>query len=134
MKNSQIGSIAATILAAAVALGAFGSHGLKEVLTVERFDVYQIGVKYQFYHGLGLMLIYILSRLIPQASFKRPSILMLLGTLIFSGTLYGIAIGEFLGYNWAFLGMITPIGGILLLLSWIFLAMSIWKNERAKSL
>jgi uncharacterized membrane protein YgdD (TMEM256/DUF423 family) len=132
MNNSQIGSIAAFLLAASVALGAFGSHGLKEVLSVERFEVYQIGVKYQFYHSLGLLLIFLLGKLMPQANFKTPALLMFIGLVVFCGTLYGIAIGEFFGFDWSFLGMITPIGGVLLLVSWLILGVRIYRNERLK--
>jgi uncharacterized membrane protein YgdD (TMEM256/DUF423 family) len=98
-----------------VGLGAFGAHALKATLSVEVLAIYQTGVTYQMWHGLGLLGIACLqnlmpdSRLIPWAGW-----FMFIGILLFSGSLYLLAL---LGLHW--LGMITPIGGVCFLIAWL---------------
>jgi uncharacterized membrane protein YgdD (TMEM256/DUF423 family) len=116
-----IGSIA---MALAVALGAFGAHGLKEVLTDEMLDIFETGVRYHFYHAIGLLLISFVAPLIPGSSLIQWSgWLMVGGILIFSGSLYLLSI---FGIRW--LGAITPIGGLCFIISWILLALAAWQN------
>jgi len=115
------GSICAML---AVILGAFGAHGLKTRLTTEMMAVYQTGVQYHFYHGLGLILIGILAFHLPASTWiKWSGWLMLVGLILFSGSLYTLAIT---GIRW--LGAITPVGGVALILSWLFLAIAAYKS------
>jgi len=98
----------------AVALGAFGAHGLKAKLTPELMLVYQTGVQYQFYHTLAVLVLSVLIFQFPHAaSFKWSAGLMCVGMVIFSGSLYILALS---GVHW--LGAITPIGGGCFLLGW----------------
>lgn len=101
-----------------VAMGAFGAHGLKTILSVEMLSVYKTAVDYQMWHALGLGLIAILRHHMPEATLlKWAGWLMLIGILLFSGSLYLLAI---LNIKW--LGMITPLGGVAFLLAWLLLA------------
>ncbi|MGD1841865.1 MAG: DUF423 domain-containing protein [Thermonemataceae bacterium] len=101
--------IAGAILAGlAVAIGAFGSHGLKEMLTrTQRLDTFEIAVKYQFYHALGLLIIGILQIHMPGRFIDLSGWFILAGTFIFSGSLYVLCLT-----NYSFLGAITPQGGL----------------------
>jgi len=100
----------------AVALGAFGAHGLKDRLTPELLAVFEVGVRYQFYHGLALLA----CSLGPAALWRGPWMgracwAWLAGIVIFSGSLYLLSVS---GQRW--LGAITPIGGVAFLLGWAF--------------
>ena len=101
----------------AVALGAFGAHGLKDSLTPDRLEVYEVGVRYQMYHALALLLTGLLLRDAPAAA-SRTGWLFLAGSLVFSGTLYALALGS---PRW--LGAVTPVGGLLLIGGWVSLAL-----------
>ncbi len=116
-----IGSIT---MALAVGLGAFGAHGLKEILTDEMLDIFETGVKYHFYHAIGLLVIALVAQLIPNSSLLQWSgWLMLAGIIIFSGSLYVLSIS---GIRW--MGAITPIGGLCFILAWILLTLASWQN------
>lgn len=104
----------------AVALGAFGAHGLKARLGVDMLAVYQTGVQYHFYHTLALLAVALLSLQAPQqALLKWSGGLFIAGILIFSGSLYLLALS---GVRW--LGAITPIGGVAFIGGWLLLAIA----------
>jgi len=108
----------------AVILGAFGAHALKTRLDVSMLSVYQTGVQYHFYHSLGLILIGIIAMNIPVTIWiKNSGWMMLFGILLFSGSLYALSI---LNIRW--LGMITPLGGLLFILAWLSLFIAIFKH------
>ena len=105
----------------AVMLGAFGAHGLKDRLTGEMLAVYQTGVQYHFYHSLGLIIIGIIAFHVPASGLMKWSAgIMLAGIILFSGSLYLLAITDL---RW--LGMITPLGGTAFIISWLLLAMAV---------
>lgn len=109
----------------AVALGAFGAHGLKQRLSADLLAVYQTGVQYHFYHTLALMLVAALMLHWPQsAPLRLSALLFCLGMLVFSGSLYVLSIT---GIRW--LGAITPLGGLAFLAGWIALAVAVWKAD-----
>jgi len=93
-----------------VGAGAFGAHGLKSHITVERMETFEVAVRYQMYHAMGLMLAGILDA--QQAGWCFSG-----GILIFSGSLYLLVLTE---QRW--LGAITPVGGFLFLVGWLLLA------------
>ena len=102
----------------AVALGAFGAHGLKARLTQDLMNVYQTGVQYHFYHTLALLALAIMLQHHPQAAaFKWSAALMVAGIIIFSGSLYVLALT---GLHW--FGAVTPVGGISFLVAWVMMA------------
>jgi uncharacterized membrane protein YgdD (TMEM256/DUF423 family) len=109
----------------AVALGAFGAHGLKHRLSTDLLAVYQTGVQYHFYHTLALLAVGLLMLQWPlNHSLRWSALLFCIGIVIFSGSLYVLSIS---GVRW--LGAITPIGGIAFLAGWIMLAVAISKAE-----
>lgn len=113
--------IGAIAMALGVVLGAFGAHGLKARLTPDLLAVYQTGVEYHLYHALGLILVGILVVQFPHVSgLKVGGWLLLAGILVFSGSLYVLAIT---GVRW--LGAITPIGGLAFIVGWTWIAWSL---------
>ncbi len=106
-----IGCIAALL---AVALGAFGAHGLKTRIAPELLPVYKTGVEYHFYHALGLILAGLAAFRLPESvHLLRAGWAMLAGIVLFSGSLYLLALT---GVTW--LGMITPLGGVAFIAAW----------------
>jgi len=104
----------------AVALGAFGAHGLKGRVTPEMLSAWQTGVLYHLAHALGLLLVAVLTHLLPQASLLRPAgWTMLAGAVLFSGSLYLMVLT-----GTRQLGMITPLGGVAFLVAWGLIALS----------
>ena len=103
----------------AVLIGAFGAHAFKEVLVAnQRQGVFDLANRYQFYHGLALMLIAALFANSPvKPKLGLSSGLMVLGTFVFCGSLYLLSL-----LNLAWLGAVTPIGGVLLIIAWVLLA------------
>ena len=100
----------------AVALGAFGAHALKQRLSADMLAVYETAVQYHFYHTLALLAVAVLMVGGAQG-LKLSAVLFLVGTLIFSGSLYALALSGV-----KILGAVTPIGGLLLLAGWACLA------------
>ncbi len=104
----------------AVAAGAFGAHGLKERLDARSLEVFETAAKYQMVHALALIAVGLLATSNRSgAALTVAGWSFLLGILIFSGTLYGLAIS---GLKW--LGAITPIGGLALIAGWVALAIA----------
>lgn len=116
--------IATLFMASAIALGAFGAHGLKKVLEPEMLKVFHTGVEYQFYNTFGLFFASIIYILKPNSKKVRLSlILIIVGTLIFSISLYALTI-----LNMPILGAITPIGGTLQIIAYLLLCFGILKD------
>ncbi|MGS0677380.1 DUF423 domain-containing protein [Shewanella sp. 0m-4] len=108
----------------AVALGAFGAHGLKNVAPADLIAIFNLGVEYQFYHTFALIVVafsghWIKSRLLDWAGY-----LFIAGMVLFSGSLYLYAL---IGAKWT--GPVTPIGGVCFLLGWLFIALAVWRNR-----
>lgn len=110
-------------MALAVAFGAFGAHIVEGLLTPDRFEVYQTAVQYHFYHALGLVIIGAVSFHISNKWMKWSGYSMVIGILIFSGSLYLLTL---LDIGW--LGAVTPIGGFAFILAWVFLFIGVLKN------
>lgn len=108
----------------AVLLGAFGAHALRTRLAADMMAVFHTGNQYHFYHALGLLLIGLLAVQLPDSALLRAAgWLMLAGTVLFSGSLYVLAISGVRG-----LGAITPFGGLAFLAAWLLLAFAVWKS------
>lgn len=110
-------------MVAAVALGAFGAHGLKSRASVEMLAVWQTAVLYHLVHALGLLLVGILIQLLPQAELRPAGWLLQGGVMLFSGSLYLLVLSGVRG-----LGMITPLGGVAFLAGWLMLGLAVWRN------
>jgi len=110
----------------AVILGAFGAHALKEVLSESQLSSFQTGVRYQFFHGLTIL---ILSFNMNYFTKRLSSIIKIMsaGIILFSFSIYLLNIQYLIGFSMSYLGPITPIGGLLLITSWIGLFFSIKK-------
>lgn len=111
-----------------VVLGAFGAHALKKIISVEKLQSFETGVRYQMYAALFLLIIgYILK--FETGSEKWISILMIVGTFLFSVSIYLLSMSEAWGTNFKFLGPITPLGGLLMIISWAMLIFYFAKNR-----
>ncbi|WP_345797517.1 DUF423 domain-containing protein [Castellaniella sp. MT123] len=116
----------AVILALGVAAGAFGAHGLRRLVTPELLDTWRTAAHYQMIHGLGLLALAALwARLAPTPAVWAGG-LMLAGLLLFCGSLYALVLTSI-----RILGAITPVGGLLLILSWLALALAAWRGPNA---
>lgn len=104
-----------------VALGAFAAHGLKSRLDTEMFGIFEVGVRYQIYHAIGLCIVAWVVSGTPGAA---PSgWLFVAGTLLFSGSLYALSLS---GLRW--FGAITPVGGLCFLAGWAWLGWTVWRS------
>lgn len=122
MNNNRMTSpflfFSAVLAGLAVAMGAFGAHGLRDSLSAEAMKVYQTAVNYHMWHALGLGLIAFVHQQFPDVKqLFWAGWLMLVGVIVFSGSLYVLAIS---GIKW--LGAITPIGGVAFIVAWVLLA------------
>ena len=119
-KYRLLGSILAF---SAVLLGAFGAHALKETLSAyDSVQTWETAVRYQMWHALALILLSMIPG--PQSMPKMAGPYFLFGSLLFSGSLYGLALD---GPKW--LGPVTPLGGLCLMIGWLLLAYSSYKNK-----
>ncbi|HEY0046127.1 MAG TPA: DUF423 domain-containing protein [Flavobacterium sp.] len=114
----------------AVIFGAFGAHGLKELLSVEQLSSFETGVKYQMYHALMLLFVG-MSQQVSDKSKKVILYLVTAGIVLFSGSIYLLSTREILGVDVRSIGFITPIGGLLFISAWaILLASALAKNHK----
>ncbi|WP_198243752.1 DUF423 domain-containing protein [methane-oxidizing endosymbiont of Gigantopelta aegis] len=123
--RSPLLTLAALSAALAVAMGAFGAHVLKTVLTAEMLAVYKTAVNYQMWHALGLGLV----ALVQQQGENNVLLqwagrLMFTGIILFSGSLYLLVL-----LDWPRLGMITPVGGVSWLIAWCLLLVYAAKKQ-----
>ncbi|WP_202113045.1 DUF423 domain-containing protein [Paenibacillus sp. MMS18-CY102] len=124
-KYAAFGAIHALL---AVALGAFGAHGLKDVLDADMLDVYETGVRYQMYHALGLIAVALLAgKARNPRTILRGAMLLHIGIFIFSGSLYVLSLS---GTKW--LGAITPLGGVAFIVGWAMIAWTMWQGRHEK--
>lgn len=116
--------IAAINMAVAVALGAFGAHGLKTLVSQEQLEWWHTATLYLFVHALGLLVVGLLIRL--KYATQTTAWLLQIGIVIFAGSLYAMTLGA---PRW--FGAITPIGGILMIGGWLWLALSTFRLSRS---
>jgi uncharacterized membrane protein YgdD (TMEM256/DUF423 family) len=110
--------------ALAVGLGAFGAHGLRARLTPDLLVTFETGVRYQMYHALALVAVaWAVTRWPDAAEPRAAGWLFVIGTLLFSGSLYLLALT---GARW--LGAVAPLGGAALILGWLCLALAAWRG------
>ena len=123
MMNSRLCFLIAGLSGAlTVGLGAFGAHGLKEVLSPYLLDVYQTAVQYQMWHTLALFGCGILLRNSMSKGVSYAALLFTIGIIFFSGSLYALV---FTGIKW--FGPITPLGGLCFISGWLTLAVSTYR-------
>ena len=117
-----IGSISALC---GVAAGAFGAHALKTRVTPELFLVFETGVRYQLLHAIALLAVGLAAAHRPSVSWSIPVGLFTAGTVLFSGSLYALALS---GVRW--LGAVTPLGGVCFLVGWLALIWIVLRADR----
>ncbi|RRJ90108.1 DUF423 domain-containing protein [Paenimyroides tangerinum] len=115
--NTTIIIVGAIFGALSVILGAFGAHAFKKFMNEEQLKNYETGIKYQMYHAILLIVIGFNADLFQNAQIIL--ILLSLGILLFSFSIYGLTITSALNKKWRILGPITPIGGLLLVSGWL---------------
>ena len=122
-------ALAAILMGLAVGIGAFGAHGLKGRLDEYSMGVYEKAVLYHFFHALGLMIVSLMPRLgaLSQSAATWICGLLLAGIVLFSGSLYALAISGV-----KTLGAITPLGGLAFLAAWFMLAYCLLRNNPAR--
>lgn len=125
--NRKVVLTGIVLIVIAIIFGAFGAHGLKKLVSVDRLASFEVGVRYQIYHGLALLVLGLNSDKLPD--FKLAKNLMIFGVALFSGSIYLLAIQEPLQMSLRFLGPVTPIGGVLLITSWVILMLKIVKSK-----
>lgn len=120
--------IGALLALTSVALGAFGAHALADLLSANnRLSTYELANRYQFYHALALLALGAVALNQPRPWVTASAVLCLVvGVVIFSGSLYTLALT-----NIRWLGAVTPIGGVLLLVGWAIIMLNLWRGDSA---
>src|SRR5690554_982959 len=125
MKNTFYIKLAAVLGGLAVAIGAFGAHGLEAILTEHgRVDTFETAVKYHFYHTLAILLTGVLMMMRAEKMYKYSANAFLLGIIIFSGSLYTLSLT-----NLSWLGAVTPFGGLSFIIGWVLLFIGAGKKS-----
>lgn len=116
-----------------VILGAFGAHGLENHLSADQLSTFETGVRYQFYHALGLILLAILTAPMKQNRLlKYAGWLFIVGIILFSGSIYLLACRELLNIeSWRWLGPMTPLGGTCFIIGWGLLLLVAFKSDKS---
>ena len=121
-----LGSILAGL---GVVLGAFGAHGLKQLVPPETVTTYQTGVQYQMYHAFALLIVGILAERFNSSLLNWAGVFFVLGIVLFSGSLYFLASLKAMNkVGISGIGLITPIGGLMFIVGWILLLIAIIKK------
>lgn len=116
-------AVGAVLAGIGVAAGAFGAHGLSDVLSPARLSVYETAVRYHLIHALALVVTGVLATSVPSVQVAGSGYLFLSGILLFSGSLYLLVLTD---TPW--LGAVTPVGGAAWIAGWAVLAYSAWKG------
>lgn len=120
--------IAALIGALGVILGAFGAHGLKKIVTEAQVTTFEVGVRYQMYHVFFLLFVGVCT-LFSDKTKKQIMYLVLFGILFFSGSIYLLTFKELIPMNVSVIGPITPVGGVLFIIAWIYAGVQAFKAK-----
>jgi len=104
----------------AIILGAFAAHGLENSITNDAMETFQTGVRYQMYHAIVLLFVGT-TQYITNTTKKKLYYLILIGVILFSGSIYGLATNELSSFNFKTIGFVTPIGGLFLIISWLLM-------------
>ena len=129
--QSWLAGVGALYGGLAVLLGAFGAHGLKSRLDEDLLTSFETGVRYQFYHALALLLCAAMAPTLKPGLLKGAGACFVTGTFLFSGSIYLLATRQMLPFgSLRFLGPVTPVGGVLLIVGWCLLAAAAWGLQR----
>ncbi|PLC55207.1 hypothetical protein CR155_03070 [Pollutimonas nitritireducens] len=125
MTDRRLLILAALTLLTGVGAGAFGAHGLKALISAHYLSVWQTAVLYQLVHGLGMLLLACLGQRFGSALLRVAGALMVAGVVIFSGSLYVLALT---GVTW--LGAVTPVGGLAFIAAWGMVALAAYRSPQ----
>ena len=126
--NKNIVVTAAILGALTIMIGAFGAHGLKELITEKSLVSFETGVRYQMYHVIVMLILGISTNILPKTQ-KWVFRFFIIGILLFSGSIYLLTLNEFLPFDAKTIAFITPIGGFLLIIGWLRLAYGVIVNK-----
>lgn len=119
----------AVLIVLGIIFGAFGAHALKQVLNTEELQSFETGVRYQMYHGLAFLIVGLNVRFF-QFPIKWFYNLILIGILLFSGSIYGLSLDRLIDLKFQFLGPITPIGGLCLIVGWLIFIIQLTQTKQ----
>lgn len=115
-----------------IILGAFGAHGLEKLVSADHLDTFETGVKFQMYQAIALLFLGLAESKISARTQKSVFVLWLVGVILFSGSIYGLATNDLSAFDFKKIALITPLGGTLMLLGWGWLAIGlVAKNKKA---
>ena len=126
--NKNIVVTAALLTALTIMIGAFGAHGLKELISEKSLVSFETGVRYQMYHVIVMLVLGLSTGVLPKTK-KWVFRFFIIGVLFFSGSIYLLALNEFLPFDAKFIAFTTPIGGFLLIIGWLRLAYGVIVNK-----
>ena len=112
-----------------VILGAFAAHGLEKLISIESLASFKTGVQYQMYHSLFLLLLAVVD-IVSLKIKKTVFILVVIGLVFFSGSIYGLATNSLSNFDFKTIALITPVGGLLLISSWLLFGIGIIKYKK----
>lgn len=128
MKKRSMIILGATLAAIAVGIGAFGAHGLRDLLAeTGKAGTFDTAVRYQFYHSIAIILVGILFGMYKNTKLKYAVWFFLIGIILFSGSLYALSIMQMTA-SWM-MGMIAPVGGLSFISGWLLLAFGVMKKK-----
>ncbi len=111
----------------AVILGAFGAHGLRGVLSSAQLKSFETGVRYEFYHSFAIFIAVILRLVIPSVLLLVAARCFLVGTILFSGSIYLLTFSDQFDFPTHIIGPLTPVGGVFLIIGWLLVVVGVAK-------
>lgn len=117
--DKKIAVTAAFLTALTIGLGAFGAHGLKNLVDSQAINTFETGVRYQMYHCIGILILGLMTA-IPLKTKKTIFWLFIVGMIFFSGSIYLLSLNAVLPFDVGKIGFITPIGGLLFIVGWLW--------------
>jgi uncharacterized membrane protein YgdD (TMEM256/DUF423 family) len=126
--NKNIVITAALLAALTIIVGAFGAHGLKELISEKSLVSFETGVRYQMYHVIVMLALGLSTGILPKTQ-KWVFWFFIIGILFFSGSIYLLALNEFLPFDTKLIAFTTPIGGFLLIIGWLRLSYGVIVNK-----
>ncbi len=115
-----------------VILGAFGAHGLEQLIDANAIMTFETGVRYQMYHALFLLIL-ANTKFLPELQKNAIFYLIVMGTVLFSFSIYFLATNTLTSFDFKKIALVTPLGGTLLIFGWILLAYRVFINNRSLS-
>lgn len=126
--NKTIFSTGILLGVLAVILGAFGAHGLEKMVDADAIQTYETGIRYQMYHALFLMIL-ANTRFVGEEKKKTVFYFILIGVVLFSFSIYLLAINALVAFDFRKIALLTPLGGTLLIVGWLVLAYRVIKGN-----